>query len=86
MGNPALSIFAGSDKADGPAVMHTGGLYGLFSRYLAERPFSQSLALQTFFFLFLVFFLFLSWNKRIRTNQGAPLSQVGYKGFMTQRS
>ena len=85
MSNPAFAILAGSDKADGPAAMRTGGLYGLFSRYIAERPFSQSLALQTFFFLFLVFFLFLSWGKRILTNQGAPLSQVGYKRFMTQR-
>ena len=57
MSNPALSIFAGSDKADGPAAMHTGGLYGLFSRYLAERPFPQSLALQTFLSFFVSFFL-----------------------------
>ncbi len=58
MGNPALSLFAGSDKADGPAAMHTGGLYGLlFSRYLAERPFPQSLALQTFLSFFVSFFL-----------------------------
>ena len=86
MGNPAFRISAGSDKADGPAVVYTGGLYGLFSRYLAGRPFSQPRALQTFFFLFLVFFLFLSWGKRILTNQGAPLSQVGYKRFTAQRS
>ena len=57
MGNPALSIFAGSDKADGPAAVYTGGLYGLFSRYLAERPFPQSLALQTFLSFFVSFFL-----------------------------
>jgi len=57
MGNPAFSILAGSDKAGGPAVVYTGDLYGLFSRYLAERPFSHFLALQTFFFLvFLSFF------------------------------
>ena len=57
MGNPAFRISAGSDKADGPAVVYTGGLYGLFSRYLAERPFSQSLALQTFLSFFVSFFL-----------------------------
>ena len=57
MDNPALSNLAGSDKADGPAVAHTGGLYGLFSRYLAERPFPQSLALQTFLSFFVSFFL-----------------------------
>ena len=82
MSNPAFSLLAG---ADGPAAVCTGGLYGLFWRYLAEGPFPQSLALQTFFLPFLVFLSFLSWGKRIRTNQGAPLSQVGYKGFMTQR-
>jgi hypothetical protein len=58
MGNPAFSLLAGSDKADGPAAVYTGGLYGLFSRYLAERPFSQSLALQTFFLSFLGFLSF----------------------------
>jgi hypothetical protein len=30
MSNPAFPILAGFDKADGPAAMHTGGLYGLF--------------------------------------------------------
>ena len=57
MGNPAFCILAGSDKADGPAAVYTGGLYGLFSRYLAERPFPQSLALQTFLSFFVSFFL-----------------------------
>ena len=57
MGNAALSNPAGSDKADGPAAVYTGGLYGLFSRYLAERPFPQSLALQTFLSFFVSFFL-----------------------------
>jgi hypothetical protein len=45
------------DKADGPAAVYTGGLYGLFSRSLAERPFPQSLALQTFLSFFVSFFL-----------------------------
>ena len=57
MGNAALRNLAGSDKADGPAAVYTGGLYGLFSRYLAERPFPQSLALQTFLSFFVSFFL-----------------------------
>ena len=57
MGNAALRNLAGSDKADGPAAVYTGGLYGPFSRYLAERPFSQSLALQTFLSFFVSFFL-----------------------------
>ena len=57
MGNPAFRILTGSDKADGPAAVYTGGLYGLFSRYLAERPFPQSLALQTFLSFFVSFFL-----------------------------
>ena len=59
MGNAALRNLAGSDKADGPAAVYTGGLYGPFSRYLAERPFPQSLALQTFLSFFLSFFLSL---------------------------
>ena len=37
MANAAFRISAGSDKTDGPAAVYTG-LYGLFSRYLAERP------------------------------------------------
>ena len=70
MGNPALSIFAGSDKADGPAAMHTGGLYGLFSRYLAERPFSQSPALQTFFLYFLGFLSFFVLGQTNKNQSG----------------
>ena len=67
MGNAALSNPAGSDKADGPAAVYTGGLYGPFSRYLAERPFSQSLALQTFFLSFLGFLSFFVLGQ---TNNG----------------
>ena len=70
MGNPAFTLFAGSDKVDGPAVvLHTGGLYGLFSRYLAERSFSQSLALQT---CFLPFLGFLSFFVLGQTNKNQP--------------
>ena len=68
MGNPAFTLFAGSDKADGPAVMHTGDLYGLFSRYLAGRSFSQSLALQIFF----SFLGFLSFFVLGQTNTNQP--------------
>ena len=68
MGNPAFAIFAGSDKAGGPAAVHTGGLYGLFSRYLAEGPFPQSLVLQTFFLSFLGFLSFFVLGQT-NTNQ-----------------
>ena len=54
---PVASGLCRFDKADGPAAVYTGGLYGLFSRYLAERPFPQSLALQTFLSFFVSFFL-----------------------------
>ena len=77
MGNPALSIFAGSDKADGPAAMYTGGLYGLFSRYLAERPFPQSLALQTFFLSFLGFLSFFVLGQT-NSSQSGPFVVPGW--------
>ena len=35
---PVAILLCRFDKADGPAAVYTGGLYGLFSRYLAERP------------------------------------------------
>ena len=70
MGNPAFRILAGSDKADGPAVVCTGDLYGLFSRYLAERPFPQSLALQTFFLSFLGFLSFFVLGQTNKNQSG----------------
>ena len=77
MGNPAFTLFAGSDKAGGPAVVHTGGLYGLFSRYLAKRPFSQSLALQTFFLSFLGFLSFFVLGK-MNSSQSGPFVVPGW--------
>ena len=70
---PVASDVCRFDKADGPAVAYTGGLYGPFSRYVAERPFSQSLALQTFFLSFLGFLSFFVLGQT-NTNQSERLN------------
>ena len=87
MDSPAFCVLTGSDKADGPAAVYTGGSYGLFSRYLAERPFPQSLALQTFLSFFVSFFPSFVLGQTNK-NQSERLNCPEAPGarFTTQRS